>query len=191
MNNLTLSIKKLVLLSALLLSSVANAGLITTELTSASVIESSTGNSFFNNPYGDDNFDFIITGKHRITDGDWAQFSWNIDTKNLLSLSFDLSAINPNFATAKVSLGSIDLALESQTLDFSLLPYKNFVDNKVLLTFKLIAQGDFSSRDLGRNKPSLQFGNIILNRATSVPEPSTIVLFLLAIVFISRKQLAK
>ena len=193
MKNLTLSLKKLLLLCALLVTSVANAGLITTELTNPTITYSETEhNSFTGMPGGGTPFDFAIQGLSRYTNGHWAEMSWEIDTTNLLSLSFDLIFQHPNYASSSISFGNEALNLESQTIDFSFAPFIHLANTKSLLTFKLTATQDYQFRGSERHDtPRLSFGNITLTRATSVPEPSTLVLFLLAMVFITRKQWVK
>jgi len=192
MKNLTLSIKKLLLLCALLVTSVANAGLITTELTNSSITSKEGNHSFRGMPSGQHPYEFAILGRSGLTSGDWTQMSWEIDTTNLLLLSFDLIFQHPNYASASISLGNVALNLESQTIDFSFAPFIHLANTKSLLTFKLTATQDYQFRGSERHDtPRLSFGNITLTRATSVPEPSTLVLFLLAMVFITRKQWAK
>ncbi len=194
MKNLTLSIKQLVLLCALLVTSVANAGLITTELTSDSIgFESDKERYFLGYDMGNE-YDFIITATSSITPTDFGQYQWKIDTTDLLSLSFELVYLNANdFVTASASFGDEQLELASQSISFSQARFTNLSSNIQFLTFSLVAnvaEGTSIGR-LDLDKASLQIRNIQLTKSTSVPEPSTLVLFLLSIAFIIRRRLAK
>ncbi len=193
MKKLTIGIKQLAIVSMLLMASVANAGLITTELDSSNATLSESGRSFSHMLGGQLPYEFAISGRSHLFKDEWAQMSWQIDTTNLIYLSFNLLFENQDYGNASVSFGDTTLKLESQIIDFDTALFSGFANSKQFLTFQITATNNLSSRDDRHNRPRLVFGDINLSYETnsniSVPEPSSIALMLLALTVIFRKQL--
>ncbi len=173
----------------------AHAGLIT-----ESINEDHQVNENGFNFYDPDN-NLIIISTSIINQNDSADISWSIDTTGLESIDFNMKLLgsDSNFALASLIFAGKTLWSQAETMpnlspihiDFSEFDFASLISNTVTLSFMLQANNFNSSYvHVGRDKSSLQLNNIRLTR-TEVPEPSTIMLLLVALAFITRKQLAK
>lgn len=145
----------------------------------------------------------FITSTSRISQGDYASFFWEFDRSSLESISFNMTLLgsDSNFSLASFFVGEQTLWSHSEsvsvltqstlvTIDLSQNDFSSLSSNTVKLGFKLASQIYGDDVLVGRDKSSLQLSDIKLTR-TQVPEPSSIILFLLALGFISRKKLIK
>ncbi len=132
---------------------------------------------------------------------DSADIYWLIDTSGLESISFAMKLLgsDSNFALASLFIADQTLwsqtdivtSLTSVTIDVSHIDFSVFDSNMLELRFMLEAN-NFSTPSVyvGRDTSSLQLRNIRLAR-TEVPEPSSIILFLLAMTLLIRRKFVK
>jgi len=138
-----------------------------------------------------------ITSGSVIRQDESADISWLIDTTGLKTIAFNFKLLgNSNFGLASLFFAEQTLWSQAQTvtsltevkIDLSQIDFSSFSSNMLDLSFMLQAN-NFSSPSVrvGRDKSSLQLSNIRLTRV-EVPEPSSIILLLLAMsLLISRK----
>jgi len=214
MKNLTLSIKQLVLLCALLVSTFANAGLIKSNV---------TDNAWFANESA--NFDgyYSIANLGSVSKNTYGDTLWQIDLVNVSSLSFSMafSLSPPIFSSFSVLLMDSQSALSlknyttnvgkvertasiewyQEEIELSRYDLSQFTDiNEVNLVFRHTAIEDSPRNSLrSRNSRSSQssiaqafYKNInFASKATGstpVPEPTSMVLFLIALAYMGRKH---
>jgi len=205
MKNLTIWIKQLVVLCALLVTSVANAGLIESKVTDNSW---STTEPFDSKDY------YSITNLGDVYKNTYGEMLWDIDIMHLSSLSFKMV-----FATSDESASSFSLLLVGSNTELTLQSYTTNVgeigsqqpsvwyqetialtshdlsffntDEQVKLAFRHTALLDIprSSRAQAIFK-DINF-SLVQNNSTAVPEPASIGLLLLALVLISSRKWAK
>ncbi len=143
-----------------------------------------------------------ITSTSIISSDDYARFYWEFDSASLIAISFDMTLLGNenNLALATFFVGEQTLwsqeetmtELSNITLDLSQYDFSTLSSNTIQLGFKLQAQninGDYVRVDR-RDKSSFQLSDIELTR-TNIPEPSSLVLLLSTMGFITRKQLLK
>ena len=143
----------------------------------------------------------IITSNSVIKQYESADISWLVDTTGLQSIAFNFKLLgsDSNLGLASLFFGEQTLWSQAQTvtsltevtIDLSQIDFSSFSSNMLDLRFMLQAN-NFSSPfvRVGRDKSSLQLSNIRLTRV-EVPEPSSIILFLLAMTLLIRRKLAK
>ena len=143
-----------------------------------------------------------ITSTSLISSNDYARFYWEFDSASLIAISFDMTLLanENNLAVATFFVGEQTLwsqeetmtELSNITLDLSQYDFSTLSSDTIQLGFKLQAQninGDYVRVDR-RDKSSFQLSDIELTR-TNIPEPSSLVLLLLVMGFIIRKQSLK
>jgi len=171
----------------------AHAGLITENLNEGYQVNQ---NGF--NVYNPDS-NPTMTSRSTIQQGESADISWLIDTSGLAFIDFNMKLLG-NYGLASLSLGDFLLwsnntkteTLTAVTFDFANFDFEVFDSKLQSLSFGIQASNfDSESVRVGRDdKVSFQLSNIRLSRV-EVPEPSTIAIFLIALAFITRKQLTK
>ncbi len=173
----------------------ANAGLIQTPLLTGyeTVEEDESFSVDFRNNI------FSIQSYYQIADDSFAELYWLIDLAGLDSLSFNsrlFTDTEKNYTFAKVMLGEQVLwsqnelfGLQRVTLDLSNLNFASSQSKVAKLRFIHQSQNIAGNTVFrGNDRPVLSLSNIQLSRI-DVPEPSSIVLFLFALIFVGRKRL--
>lgn len=174
-------------------SSSVFAGLITESLTEPPTVNESGFSFFYPNSTP------TLTSNSVIRNTDSANISWLTDISNLVTIDFNMKLLG-DYGLASLYLGdallwSSDVKTENLTairIGMSNFDFDSFDSSMQSLSFGIQSTNfDQPYVRVGRDdKVSFQLSNIRLAR-TEVPEPSTLVLLLLPLFFMTRKQLVK
>jgi hypothetical protein len=193
-------------LLVMMMSLSSTAGIISdTDQFSLPSTEQSEGFGIYEPGANSDAYAITSTSARNLRDGDYAKINWQLNLSQVASVNFEW-LFNPTvkdqdeYTYAKVMLGNYILfettdtnnVFSSLSFDVANLNLGTIELESVQLSFSSgvtsnIINSDLSSLTARSDKSTFKFNQLTLEPTTSVPEPATLVVFLLSLFFIKVK----